>query len=257
MTKRKKIFLSILTIPVLLYLMNHLVAMVYSVRYQSLDDKTTYRNTVIEEIKVNGKLLDQTAYSDRIDSGFYDTLVYESYMGYVYLDTLSSNFNIQVQQENTIRQFTFDQSGQFIASKIANRQSDSIPHNVLLENETPFSHPWFDSEELSISLFQRGMMHLGCLNPFRGFGGPNGGSNCYFWTGKMYYLLDFYGEKLRFKLPGRLMNIMLNEGTNYATELSYYKLPGEYGKGRHIGFFVFNDEEEQELHLYMIRMIAK
>jgi len=253
MTKRKKIFLAILAIPVFLYFMNQLVAMVYSVRYHNLSGKTIYRNAVIEEIKVNGQLLEQSAYSDRIDSGFYDTLVYESYMGYVHLDTLTSNFSLQVQQGDTLRQLSFDQNGQPVASRVANRQSDAIPNHVLLESETPYSYDWFDNRELSISLFQRGMMHLRCLNPFRGFGGPNGGGNCYFWSGKMYYLLNFYGEKLRFKLPGRLLNIVLNESTNYVTELSYYKLPDKYRKGRQIGFFVFKDEDQQELHLYMIR----
>ncbi|WP_442587273.1 hypothetical protein ACSBL2_14620 [Pedobacter sp. AW31-3R] len=198
--------------------------------YKNLGEDISSAHFKLERIDLPGRPGYREAKSSVIDSQHTDTLKllangevdmehpdppnYLNYSGQVYLDTVSFHFKVVAVEDSVTeggdvqdgksRLLTLNSKGTTI-SKVdfpGQENPELLSSCLLLEDVILPFQPWLDdSQPIYMSHFSRDKFNGHCLNPFRGFGNPNGAGNCYYWEGRGYYRIIIGGEKLKFKVP--------------------------------------------------------
>ncbi|WP_133574492.1 hypothetical protein [Pedobacter metabolipauper] len=276
MKKRYKLLILILGLwssPYILAGINNIPDLYYIFFHGDINTGDSSKNHSLKRIHVPGLILNQIAYSKIIDSMYVDTIkltkdgeidslhpdppTYLTYEGRVYADTVNFTYKMETEDGKGFEVdggnkhlITLNKDGKVIADVInVNPDSAGLLKNCLLLEDVikPFQN-WEDkSGPVYMNHYSKYKFNSECLNPFRGFGSPNGASTCYFWEGTGYFTVVFHKEKLRFKIPVSNQAAFYTGDYDYSDGINYYPVPDRFKSKLNAAFLVY------DYRVYMIK----
>jgi hypothetical protein len=258
MKKRKKIGLIIILIPFLLLSINKIFAVYYDRTYNDIEKGTSSQNYIMQRINTVGDLVYNNTYNywtkETLDK---DGLVEihdnsKDYNGHIYLDTLTLNFKFGIKEyvsgsvENEDYYYeenylTINKEGKILSRASADSIASVLKNCILLKDKIPFLKSWEDNSKF---IFLKHFSKTGfspCFIPSMTLGISNTNGVCQTWKGMAYFDLTFKKEKLKFKLPNELRNMIFIDKFDFG-DLAYYEIPKKYIPNLDICFLIHQND---------------